>query len=504
MAGGATLAVSGMAALLGGSIIQAKANPVVAGAAADFGHWLMTELGDASSPLAPVMLQGFKILETTLGPVMTELKSDWVFLAPYVKMFAFYIGLAAQQFMPGFSKALKESAPVLAVFAHELPYLAQAIGSFFQQIGEGSRGGAEALATLMHAISAIIVGTGYFIHFAEAGFHDFLVVIKAVTDLLGSLHVASFRPFGDLQKYVDGIAGSYGAATGAAVGFTGTIDAVTTAVQNQVDAVTAANSAWDKYFGIQMSADEANLKLHESVTALTDSIAKNGRNWDLNTKAGQANYGTLLKAIDAAKDFRDTHIAAGDSLQQEDAQYAANYKALIDQATQAGLTSAQIQDLTIHYGMLAATLASLAQLGAGGKYTNPSHIAASVAHGFTLGQGLRTGGVVSFSDAGIYRDNMGPVIQFAEPGTGMEGFVPQRGITHARAGEILAPMAGWHGYGVVDYSRMRGAPGGGGMGGGMVQLVVSAADPAGAELLKMIRIQVRDQGGSAAVLGIVN
>jgi hypothetical protein len=439
--GGAVEGAAGLGGILTGALVQLKTNPEVQGAAKDFGSWLGTEFKDETAVFAGPLEDAFKILKTDLRGPVADLGKDFAYLAPYVRDFASYIGAVVEKFMPGFNRMIQSSGPVLTELGHDLVYVADGLSTMFDEISKGGKGEVEALDTLFRFLGATLAATGFLIRGAADTFDGFVQVEKTAVDWtdkwLGSWTLAGplLRATG-LKGEVDGIANSFDGGGAHIDGFAKHVDQLTLDIARQKATVDALTKAWDDWFGLSMTLDQATLTYHQDVTALTDSIAQNGRTFDLNTKAGQANYGALLQAIQGAHDLRDAQIASGTSTAQANAQYSASVNYLITMASKVGLSKDQIALLVSQVDQLTAALQHL------DKNVNPAHLSQLVGSGWTLGQGLAEGGyvapggIIHAAEGLLPPRSPGTLVLAGEPQTGGEVMIPQRGISTARAAAL--------------------------------------------------------------------
>lgn len=458
--GGAILSVVGAGALATGIAAQFK-DPSVHAAAADLGHFVSTEFKDASSSLVDPLVAGLRHLKTDLSPVFADLKKDFQALAPYVENFAMYLGIAAQKFMPGFSSALRAAGPVLNVIARDLPLLAGDISYFFDQISKGSKGGAEAIDVLIRAVGGLIEVLGFAIRYLSDGFDLFLAGWEKFSALLAK--IPGLGPiFGPLHDGLVKVRSAFDDAAQGSTNLDHSTDALTRSVEAQKRALDGALASWDKWFGLSMSVDQANLGLHQAVDALTQAIAQNGRTWDINTKKGQDNRSALLQAIQAAHDYYDAQVKQYGDNPKFAAEYQKTIDKLLGQASAAGLAAGDVQQLRSEYGNLMDTLNSL-----NGKVYHYQVWAQQVGEGQVLGHGLRwggvesyaAGGIKSFASAGIYSPMGGrSLVKFAEPETGGEAYIPRNGDPNRNL-RTLATAASWMGAAVVPAMASAGGRG---------------------------------------------
>ena len=438
--GGLLEGATGVGGVITGSLIQLKSNADVQSAAKGFWSWLSGVFKDDTAAFAQPLEDAFSILKTDLssGGLLDSLKKDFSYLAPYVRDFAMFLGAAMEKALPGFNTAVQRSGPLLEEFGHDMVYVADGISTFFDQVSQGGKGEVEALDTLGRSIGDLLGFLGSLINYGAHLYEWFIKLDDAVAHFgadftpLGAL----FEHFFHYKERVDGIANSFDSGGSSISGFAKKVNSLTTDVDRQKAEVDKLTKAWNDWFGVSMTLDQATLTYHQDVTALTDSIAQNGRTFDENTKAGQANYGALLVAIQGAHDLRDAQIASGTSAAQANAQYQASVNYLITLATKAGLSKDQIALLKSQVDQLVLSLQNL------DKNVNTAHLSQLVGHGWTLGQGLAEGGyvapggIIHAAEGLLPPRSPGTLVLAGEPQTGGEVMIPQRGISQARAAAL--------------------------------------------------------------------
>lgn len=362
--GGAITAGAGLGGVFAGAITQIKTNPDVQAAAGDLGHWFSEQWKLDTGAFAEPTRDAIALIKTELRGPMDDLRKDFSVIAPYTRDFANSLGVAAQKFMPGLNRLLQNSGPLIQEAGHDLEILSEAVSRFMIDLSEGEKGEAEALRTLVRGLADLITFTGGAINVSAHLWDGYVQGTRSAVDWadkwLGKITLIHplLRLTGAKER-IDEIAGAYN-NLGPAVGrILPPISSVTREVDNQKRVVDGLTKSWNDWFGVSMGVDQALLSLNQSETALTESIKENGRHWELNTKTGQANYGTLLSVIQAAHDYRDAQIASGVSADQANAEYQKTIEAQIGMAQKFGLSAAQANSLRTQVGGLSDALDSL-------------------------------------------------------------------------------------------------------------------------------------------------
>jgi hypothetical protein len=411
--GGALVGGAGISGLFAGALTQLKTNPEVQASARDFTDWLSAEWKAGTAAFAEPLQGAFSLLKTDLAGPIGDLKKDFAYLAPYVQQFATYLGAAVEKFMPGFNRMIQSSGPILTEMGRDLVIVADGLNTMFDEISKGSKGEVEALDTLARIIGGTLAATGFLIR-GLSNAYDALIrvddaVIKFVEDWASWTPMALFMKATGIDKYIDGIARSFDAGGVSVSGMARGLDHLTREADQQKAAVDALTGAWDKWFGLSMGVDQATLRYHQDLTQLSEAIQQNGRQWDLNTKSGQDNYGALLNAIQGAHDLRQAQIDSGAGADAANRAYQASVDKLLDMAGKAGLSKSEIAKLKAQVDGLRGSLESL-----DGKVVHYSVVGTTRGPGGKESgyyQGLATGGrIPGYAEGGgvIRVGEMGP------------------------------------------------------------------------------------------------
>jgi len=441
----------GFGTMLAGALVQLKTNPQVQGAAKDFGSWLSTEFKDDTAVFAGPLIDAFKLLQTdTRGP-MDDLRKDFAAVAPYVRDFATYLGAAEEKFMPGFNRMIQSSGPIITELGHGLVYVADGLNVMFDEISKGGKGEVEGLDVLFRTLGGTLSATGFLIRGLADAF-DFTAQIADKVTGAQAKYLGWIPGVGDYfreaHKEWDGIVHSFDDSGSHVGALGGEMNTLTSDLDRQRAAVQSLTKAWDDWFGLSMSVDQATLTLHQDVTALTDSIAQNGRTFDENTKAGQANYGALLQAIQAAHDLYDAEVKQYGDNPKFVTEYQQTVDKLLAQASAAGLDKSQIAALSSEFGQLQAALNSIngkvVHYSVIGSGSNPNSFPQGLAEGGFVGPG----GIIHAAQGLLPPRSPGTLVLAGEPQTGGEWMIPRRGISQQRAAQLVAGAAADHGVAV--------------------------------------------------------
>lgn len=249
--------------------------------------------------------------------------------AKFVEPLARGIAGFTEAFGKGLGELIEDAEPVIDVLRSELPRLGQSFESMFDEIGQGSKGGAEALEDILHVTSRLIIGTGKIIHFFEDLYEAGVKLRKALPGDLWS---------DDTPKII---------------GYTGAIAGVTATTEEAADATADLNKETETYedtlhrlLDLPMDLAEANAQYQESLDSLTESIKENGRRWDEGTEAGRKNNEALRDAINDAVAYRDAQIAIGVQSGAANKQLQDQIAKLRAQAVAAGMSAAEFDRLT--------------------------------------------------------------------------------------------------------------------------------------------------------------
>lgn len=326
-AGGAILAGGALAGVGLGVAGAAKGNPAIGQAAAaalqeEQARWIK-----ASKAFEQPTLQAIKRLKMAAEDIPLEdiLDNASKLVGPLTEGIA---GLVEES-GKGLGALVEDAGPVVATLQKQLPMLGTSVRKMFEEIGEGSEGGAAALEDIFEVVSRIIIGTGKLIHFFEDVYEAGVKLRKALPGDVWS---------DDTPKII---------------GYTGAIAGVTPTMRDAADATADATEELETYeetlhrlLNIPMELAEANAAYQESLDNLTESIKENGRQWDEGSEKGRKNNETVREAINKALAYRDAQVAAGKQTGDANRELEANIARLRQQAINAGMSAAAFDALT--------------------------------------------------------------------------------------------------------------------------------------------------------------
>lgn len=229
----------------------------------------------------------------------------------------------------GFGELVEDAGPIIEVLSDELPVLGKSFKSMFEEIGEGSEGGAEALEDILHITERMIIGAGKVIHFLEDAYG---AGVKLRQSLPGDV-------WNDDEAKVVG----FGKAIGGAAG---EMDRLGDETGDTVDELKNYKDAIDKAFGATANLVDSNVDYQQSLDDLTAKLRENKGAWDIGTQAGRDHIAATRDAIESAYDVRQAMIDSGRSVADADAWFRKSVDSILKQAAAAGASAQVIGTLT--------------------------------------------------------------------------------------------------------------------------------------------------------------
>ena len=131
------------------------------------------------------------------------------------------------------------------------------------------------------------------------------------------------------------------------------------AAKKAADAIKEKADASDRAANAAMDVVGAENNWITTLAQMTADIKVNGQNLDANTAAGRANRESLVDIAEAANDYRDRMIAAGDSTATITQKVHSARDAFINQAVAAGMARDKAGELADSYGLIPANVETL-------------------------------------------------------------------------------------------------------------------------------------------------
>ncbi len=119
---------------------------------------------------------------------------------------------------------------------------------------------------------------------------------------------------------------------------------VTSATDKLVDAL-------DRLIGRHVDARGAQIKMLESLDAITEGVEENGTSLDINTESGRDNLSMVHDSINSITDLAAKRLDEGAAIGEVTSETLANVEALKEQMRQAGFTEQQVADLIAQYNL---------------------------------------------------------------------------------------------------------------------------------------------------------
>lgn len=454
--GGTLLTVLGGGALAA-AVIAATKNEGVRHAFSGFGTFLGDEFESYGNAFEGPLIRAQEDWQDRFATMSPKIRRTLAEMAegiqPLASGFADFIERAG----PGLASGMRASLPVLKAIAGELGNMGQAVGDFFEDVGNGSEGAADAMVALMRIIEATTVALGGQILYLETLFGamgDLPVGVQALlggslfTGLLGGGETSSLAPISTGLQEVGERAS--------------TAREELEELHHTLLSLTGGfNDQWGTAIAYEAAIDD-----------LTESLDKNGGSMDIQTAKGRANSGALRACFEAAEAQYQANLKAGMSAEQAAAQYNAQIEAARATAIANGAAADEVnrlawQQRNLPDGKTIVNVVVTRFRTEGGPNYSPGG-GTRIAERFG-GIVMARNGLMAFGGTSGIASGGHPLIGFAEPGTGGEAFIA-RNAPQGRSLAIANQAAGWHGGQVVPK---------GWMGGGTVKVALSVGVGAG-------------------------
>lgn len=436
-------------------IVAAVKQPAVQGAFAE----LKTEAGSVFSEIgkefAGPVAAGIGDLTKDLDSIEPGLKSTFASLAQYARPLIDGVGGFITGLLPGLEKGFANAEPFVEELATDLPKIGNAAGIFFDDVTKGGPAAENALSALLGTVDALLVGIGQTVEagskllgWAEDAAGVGVLQQQFATGVQESGHAArtAGTVVAELTKNLEQVAP---ATDTAALQFS----QMTLNMDNASYALDKLINDTNKWVTASEAADDANLAMHQALTAFTVELKANKGGWDENTAAGQKNVAALDTATSALTHYYDQLAQTKPLTEAQTRAELAAEQALLKQASAAGATSAETATLRGSIKRLKEELDGLHSkkvtvtinqhfLQSGNK--SPSSFWHGLANSGVAGYANSgvPGGWPAYAQTGVYVGQAQPLYQFAEQSTGHEALIAEHGDKN-RALATLAQAAGW-------------------------------------------------------------
>lgn len=465
-AGGVTLGLVGIGAGIAGQI----KSPVVHDALSSLGEDAKAALGIATESFTQPLGDAISQLDSFISGMAPEFANVFAPLAQFIGPLEKGVEGFVSSVLPGLEAGMRQAGPLVGLLAQELPNVGAALGEFFNRLTASVGGDKAGLQFLLDIIDQLIIGTGMLLQGFSHAFVGILDVVQpvavAVDDTLGAMERFLHIPLGneihrarlEVDKLHDTAHDTGQAAGDAADQVNQLNDGLAYDATLAAQATTALNdysNALDKALGITLNQDQANLKVQQDLTALTESIKNNGDAWDTTKAAGQANMQMLQQYLGDAEKARLANIAGGQSAVDATMDYNAEVDKVLALAGAAGLTTAQLNAMKGRYEIDVEEVWKTFFINEG---TPPPDFW----HGLAQGGFVAPGGIIHAAQGLLPARSPGTLVLAGEPETGGEVMIPQRGISPGRAAALgsvamapyglgVGPLGGGGGTAVVEH-----------------------------------------------------
>lgn len=413
--GGAIIAGLGVSGI-GAGVAAALGDPSVKQATGGLKATLHEIAIDVRNDFAGPTSDAVRILRDEFNHLRPSINATASELAPMTALLAKGAASGLDIFWGHLSKALLNSKPLIEWTARELPKLADDVGGLLEEMSKHTDEAEFALDALFGILK---VGIGVL--------KVFTVVGAGVIDVLqGMEHAAAHIPvLGDAFDK----AGKHGQLLKLATDeVAGSAEQLAKREQELAAAVDANTAAFERSIREMLAADNAAIEYQQSIDDLTQSVHENGVTLDITTQKGRNNKRMLDQLVGSIEATYEENIKLGKGTHEANLAFLAQEGALQRQLKALGFSKAAIDDYigrleALRYAAIAANNA-----------INDTGV------GYTHHDSYATGGY-RHAAAGMFVPPSNPGTLIGEPQTAGEWLIPQAGISHARAGMLLAGAA---------------------------------------------------------------
>lgn len=424
--------------------------------------------GDFIDATKPFTNETFAAIQG-LGPLIKSWHIDTIFAnaAKYAAPLIHGVEGFATGIVRGVGALVEKGGPAVSALTSGMTELGQASEHALESIAGGAEGGAMALHDTIHATALLIEGFGAVVGAAENAYA--FIKEHPIESAFASggltIPISVWTSF-DKQTSVltDHTNALQKAAEDAGHAFNLQGDDLTALSQKfnaaALSSDTLAASMVSKVFTASMNLDQAILSVHESLTKLDEAFKKHDNSIDISTAKGQAHREAVLAVVTANMQMYQAQVAAGVSAEDAAVHYQNNTAALEKQLKQAGLTTAQIDNLIGKYRDIPQRVDTdiaihgltdaIDNLNATIRLINGIHdktVTVTVkqvgdnpkgqSHTGEVQAVKAMGGIRYAADGMIVAPSNPGTVLFGEPQTGGELFLPMRGIPQSRAADLL-------------------------------------------------------------------
>lgn len=284
-------------------------------------------------------------------------KIDFKTLAAEVQPLAVGLSGMISELGPGINDAIKASQPLINELMHDLPAIGTAISDFLSDLSSASPGAVEGLRTILNVIIGGIEVVGKFVQVLSDSYEQ---IIRFGDDASGlAQKLDSWVPgISQLTNLTHDLFHEIRFGTGDVTTLGRSLSDTGGDANLLANAMRAASTAFDDYFGKTMSAQEATIKFKQDLLAMKDAVDQNGTSLSSNTQKGLANQQMILQLIQDAERTRQAQIdmagganASADAIASANKQYQANIDMLYQMGVKLGFSKKQLDAIVGQYNV---------------------------------------------------------------------------------------------------------------------------------------------------------
>lgn len=351
--GAAVLGGVGAGGIIGG-ISLAASDPRVAEAGTQLGATLLGEFGSrgASEPFVAPLLDSMEILKGAAKDTAGDTRAAFATIAPVLRPLTVGLVGFVNETLPGFTRGLESSKPVLRALAELLPQIGRDVGKFIATVGDGSDGAVLGLKGIVDITGDALEGFGNIIWGLSQIYEGAVRAGAAVTGVLEDLYawvplLGDF--FAGTNDDIESQIGLLERSKSASGDYAGAVQTIGESAEETASKIKTLADAIDEVFGRTMSLDQATLSFKNGLVDLQAELTDGKRSLDDNTQAGRDNIAAILEQIQRTEDLRKANADSAMGIDAANRLYETHIEQLRRTLTNLGYNKAQVNELIDRY-----------------------------------------------------------------------------------------------------------------------------------------------------------
>jgi hypothetical protein len=338
-------AALGLAGLGAGIALAIHSSPEIQAAGVALGETLMNGLESAATVFVTPILQSIDIIERRFEHLQPVIEQAFASLAPHLTTLTQGFVDFVSNLMPGIIDAFANAGPALDEFASQLANTGKVISQAFTTLSDDSETLVEGIRLVFLVLNTAITGTVTLIDLLAESWQFWVNSMDAATEKM--------RFFSPLAAGLNAILGNIQEDTTSLTPVTDSYgDALIKQGEGANYAAVQGNALVEtlrEVWNVQLAVSNASIAAEAAIDNLTESFKENGNSIDINTEKGRENVTMANTFIAAAIREHEAAIAAGAGIEEANKAYRNRITELRATLRAAGLTEAQVNELTAAY-----------------------------------------------------------------------------------------------------------------------------------------------------------